>query len=131
MLFTLDKGIPGLSAAWVPGLPRPVISTLDDFVALRVKTTPAGARKLYVTQEGCKRIASCGLLVGMPGSQNIPQLNSLIKRVSALGVGVHVGSAYYTKGTRAKTARIDQNADIWRDLTTCVGAFLKIVAPSI
>ena len=65
MLYTLDCDVEGLYAAWIPGLPKPMHSTLDDFVSLRVKAIPARARKLYVTLEGCKRVASTGVLVGI------------------------------------------------------------------
>ena len=67
MAYTLDPKVPNLKAAWVPGVPRPSRGQADEFLKVRTGGIPAGARKLYVTVEACKKIASNGLLVAMPG----------------------------------------------------------------
>ena len=130
MLYTLDRKINGLSAAWVPGFPKPKLSESDDFVRLRIGGIPAGARKLYVTKEACKRIAACGMLVAMPKAEKIAELNTALDRASHLGVGAHVSARYYTKGSGEVIERIDQTSEDIQALTCCAGAFLKIVAPS-
>jgi hypothetical protein len=69
------------------------------------------------------------MLVAMPGVEGIPLLKATLEEAKELSVGAHEGAAYYTRGTRNRTARIDQNADNHNTLVTCAGAFLKIVAP--
>lgn len=127
MLYTLDQGVPVLAVAWIPGPPKPIVSRLDNFVQLRVKAVPAGAWKLYVTYEGCKRAAACGLLIAMPGVHNVPKLGKALRDIAAVGVGARVGVQYFTRGVDVKVVRVDRNSDMWKDLTVCDGAFLHIV----
>ena len=49
MLYILDKGIPNLSAVWVPRAPQPAKGGADEFLSVQVGGITAGARKIYVT----------------------------------------------------------------------------------
>ena len=102
MLYILDPEVPNLTAAWLPGAPQPTTSSLDDFVQLRTNSIPAGARKIYVAIEACKKITSCGLLVSMPqanssspichtvgGSQPCPLEVSRKIKVDREGMHIH------------------------------------------
>jgi len=127
--YTLDPKVPNLKAAWVPGVPRPSRGQTDEFLKVKTGGIPAGARKLYVTVEACKRIASNGLLVAMPGVATLPKINAALLNVKKQGVAAHVGASYYLRHTGKKPYRVEQNMDEFRVVTICAGAYLQIVAP--
>ena len=74
MLFVLDDKVKNLSAAWVPGVPRPAQGCADQFLSVRVGGVPAGVHKIYVTLEACYKIANRGLLCAMPGATVVGSL---------------------------------------------------------
>ena len=90
-------------------MPPPVYAMPDDFVRLRLNAIPAGARKLYVEIEACKCIASCGMLVAMPGAAQIKDLVKTLREVKEAGVAAHIGASYYTRGTEVAAMCVDQN----------------------
>jgi len=102
MMYILWPDIPGLTAVWVPGVPKPKKAQADEFLRVRLGGVPAGARKLYVTVEACRRIASAGLLCVMPGVVQVRGIRALVAKVKKKGVAAHVGAAYYLRGTDIK-----------------------------
>ena len=70
---------------------------MDDFVKLRMNGVPAGARKLYVTFEACKRVAASGLLVAIPGINGLAHMKETLAQVTEAGMGAHIGASYYTR----------------------------------
>lgn len=129
MLFTLDPSIPSLSATWAPGAPRPANGGADEFLSVRTGGVPAGARKVYVTMEACKRIASNGLLVVMPGVKSVKKMASTLREVNTKGCASHVGAAYYLRHTAVQPHKVDQNRDSFHRIQVCAGAYLSIIAP--
>lgn len=129
MMYTLRQELPHLTAAWAPGVPQPKKGQADEFLRVRLGGIPAGARKLYVTVEACRRIASSGLLCAMPGVGQVQGMRKLLATVEKKGAAAHVGASYYLQGTGTKPFTVDQNRDEFKTAILCAGAYMKIVAP--
>ena len=113
MLYILDRGIPNLSAVWVPGAPQPAKGGADEFLSVQVGGITAGARKIYVTLEACKRIASNGLLCAMPGVGAIIWMNLTLEKVKERGVAMHKGAAYYLRHTGEKPLKVKMTSKLF------------------
>ena len=51
-MYILQHNLPYLTAVWPPGVPKPKECIPDEFLRIRLV---AGARKLYVALEACRR----------------------------------------------------------------------------
>ena len=70
---------------------------------------PAGARKLYVTIEAARRIASSGMLCAMPGIHSLRNMKRLVTEVEPREVAAHVGASCYLRRTGTEPFVVDQN----------------------
>ena len=67
MMYILRLDLSHLTAAWVPGLCKVSLISLET----SLEGVPAGPQKIHVTLEACKRIATSGLLCSMPGVEMV------------------------------------------------------------
>ena len=101
MMYVLRPELPGLTALWVPGVPKPKETVADEFLNVCLGGIPAGARKIYITIEACRKVASSGLLCAMPGISQI-KMKAVLRKVEKIGVAAHVGASYYLRHTKKK-----------------------------